>query len=121
MTNRIVTIVNLTPHNINLIKDNGEVEVFAASGKVARCEEETKHVINYNGISVFEKKFGNVSIENIDKTIEEMPLEYHGSNVIYIVSNLVMSALSSRSDLIAPNDIIRNDKGQIVGCKSFSM
>lgn len=92
MTNRIVTIVNLTPHNINLIKDNGEVEVFAVSGKVARCEEETKHIINYNGISVFEKKFGNVSIENTDKTIEEMP----------------------------PNDIIRNDKGQIVGCKSFS-
>lgn len=38
----------------------------------------------------------------------------------FVVSRLVMAACPSREDLVAPNDLVRDEQGRIIGCRSFS-
>ena len=38
----------------------------------------------------------------------------------YIVSRIVAEIMRNRKDLILANETVRDDKGQIIGCKSFS-
>lgn len=39
---------------------------------------------------------------------------------VYIVSSQLCDALRDiRSDLIAPDDLVRNEKGEVIGCRSF--
>jgi hypothetical protein len=39
--------------------------------------------------------------------------------VFYIVSQLVKSALPNRADLLVPAEVVRDQSGNIVGCKSL--
>ena len=39
--------------------------------------------------------------------------------VFYVVSQLVKSALPNRKDLLVPAEVVRDEKGQIIGCKSL--
>ena len=39
----------------------------------------------------------------------------------YIVSQLVKSALPNRSDLLVPAEMVRDEKGMIIGCKSLGI
>lgn len=39
----------------------------------------------------------------------------------YLVSQLVKSALPSRKDLLAPDEVVRDEKGNIIGCRSFGI
>jgi hypothetical protein len=47
-------------------------------------------------------------------------LPYQQDEVFYIVSNLVQSAYPNRTDLFCPAEVVRDDKGNIIGCKSLS-
>lgn len=111
----IQQFVNCTPHAINLVDNNGNVyATIEPSGFLPRCEEKrellktekvNKHVVNIN-----KKFFGEVT---------GLPVEI--KNNYYIVSALVAQACKDeRSDLLVPDDIVRNDKGQIIGCRSFA-
>ena len=40
-------------------------------------------------------------------------------DTLYIVSRLVATA-ANRDDLVVPNGIVRDDNGNIIGCKSLS-
>lgn len=39
----------------------------------------------------------------------------------YIVSQLVKNALPHRRDLIVPAEVVRDDTGNIIGCRSFGL
>lgn len=108
-------LINCTPHAINLVDNNGNVyTTIEPSGFLPRCEEKrellkiekvNKHVVNIN-----KKFFGEVT---------GLPVEIE--NTYYIVSALVAQACKDeRSDLLVPDDIVRNDKGQIIGCRSLA-
>ena len=43
------------------------------------------------------------------------------NGVFIIVSRIICAACPDRSDLVIVDQTVRNDKGQIVGCKSFSI
>ena len=100
-------LINLTPHDVTLIKD-GETKTYPSQG-VARVRETSKQVGDYQGVPIYEVNYGEP---------EGLPKEKEG--VFYIVSGLILSALrGKRNDLLSPYGLIRNDKGQVVGCKSF--
>ena len=40
--------------------------------------------------------------------------------VYYIVSRLVMSACPNRQDLLVPNDLVRDEAGRVIGCRSLA-
>lgn len=95
--------INLTPHAIVL----NDGTVFEPSGTVARVSASFEEVET----GMFRQVFGNVI---------DLPEPEEGT--LFIVSALVFSA-TDRKDVIAPatghNDVIRNDKGQIMSVPGF--
>ena len=91
--------VNLTPHAIKLPEITIE-----PSGTVARCSEFTVPQSIVDGVSIVKKTYGDVT---------GVPDPVDGT--IYIVSMLVRTTLGSRKDLASPGDLVRDDKGNIVG------
>lgn len=102
-------IINLTPHAINFVGEDGsELFEIVPSGVVARVTTETVTIGNINGIPVKKTMFGEV-----DDLLAPMP------NTVYIVSSLVAQRCKDRDDVFIPNETVRDEKGRIIGCKSL--
>ena len=102
---------NYTPHNV-VIVINEATKIVIPSDGIARVTE-TKTVtpsIDVDGVTVetFVSAFGEV---------ENLPPQEEG--VMIIVSALVASAAKGRDDLLVPGELVRDDGGNIVGCKSL--
>ena len=101
-------ILNYTPHEINLILKNGREIKFPSIGE-ARCKQ-TQSIFKY---------IGEIPIAFI--TVGEVEgLPDRKENVYYIVSRVVMQNCPNRRDLLVPNEIIRDETGKIIGCKSLA-
>lgn len=106
-----MNLINLTPHPVNMLdNENKLIKVLPKCEVPPRLKQETKNVGEINGFPLTETKFG---------TTEHLPKKQVG--VFLIVSRLVLAANPKRTDLIVPNDLVRNEKGHIVGCKSFAI
>lgn len=127
-------VVNLTPHTINFIRpylieigydEMGTPEYVTEegtfslppSGTVARCKVDRKEVDriiaqDVDGwdisLSISKTKFGEV---------EGLPEPEDG--IIYIVSNLVAQAVPDREDVFFPDDVVRDENGNIIGCRAL--
>lgn len=107
-----MNLVNLTPHAINLYDGDQLVATIPASGMVARANEEKKLVSHINGYPVSKISYGE--IENLPEQQED---------TMYIVSYIAATAakLSGRTDCLSPDGLVRDEKGQIAGCRGFAM
>ncbi len=127
-------LVNLTPHDINFVKPfNVEIGKDAlgtpmyvteertytlpSSGQVARCKVDrdkidsvwTEDIDDWDiTLPITKPKFGEV---------EGLPEPEEGT--IYIVSNLVAQAVPDREDVFFPDDIVRDENGNIIGCRAL--
>jgi len=101
-----IKIVNLTPHDINVIVD-GDVTVIPRDGTVARVNQISTVVDKINRIPVSVVRFGDV-----------VGLPDPVPGVIWIVSALVKQAVN-RSDVVSPGELVRNSDGNVIGCKGF--
>ena len=102
---------NLTPHNV-VIVINELTKIVIPSDGIARVTE-TKTItpsIDVDGVIIetFKSSFGEV---------ENLPPQEEG--IMLIVSALVASAAKGRDDLLVPGELVRDDGGNIVGCKSL--
>ncbi len=103
-------IINCTPHPITIFGANNEVLLQLQKGEnVPRLEQSNKTVRHIAGIPITETVFGKTT---------DMPEQKEG--VFLIVSRLVLSANPDRSDLLVPNDMVRDSDGNIIGCKSLA-
>lgn len=103
-------IINLTPHAINVLDSNNEdLFTIPSSGTVARAEQMRTSTGDLNGVPVSKTSYG--------KTID-LPNEAAG--VAYIVSALTAQAAPQRKDLYIVDDLVRDAKGQIIGCRAFA-
>lgn len=106
-------LVNLTPHAVTLIASNGSQVVVQPSGSLAR-------------VATTEKVVGNTEIEGLEFPIvatqfgEVQGLPEQEEGTMYLVSALVKEAAAARGDLVSPGAQVRNEQGQVVGCKSLS-
>ena len=101
---------NFTPHNVVIVIN--ETKIVIPSDGIARVTE-TKSAtpsIDVDGVVIetFISSFGEV---------ENLPPQEEG--VMVIVSALVASAAKGRDDLLVPGELVRDDGGNIVGCKSL--
>lgn len=104
----MMNIVNLTPHAINLIGENGKQRTITPSGNLARVAAKTVIVGNIDGIPVTTTEFGEV--EGLPEPSE---------NTIYVVSSLVAQRTPERTDVYIPSESVRDENGRIIGCKSL--
>jgi hypothetical protein len=105
-----MNIINMTPHPINLVDKQGIIiEVFPSNG-IIRLESQIMSMGYIN------------DIVPITKTVFNEPegLPNYDENTYYIVSQLVKNAID-RKDLIVPTEILRDEKGNILGCCSFGI
>ena len=96
--------INLTPHEIHLPN-----QVIPPDGRVARCKELS--------LPIFGHRDGAESVELIFRAygyIVDLPEPIEC--VIFIVSAMVRMAWPGRKDLASPGDLVRDEKGNIVGC-----
>lgn len=127
-------MVNLTPHTINLIiqysleigqdelgtpKYVREERIYSLppSGIIARCKTDRQIIDSFiledvDGwditVPVTKTRFGEV--EGLPEPKE---------NTIYIVSSLVAQAVPDREDVFFPDDIVRDEQGNIIGCRAL--
>jgi hypothetical protein len=102
-------IKNLTPHTVTIIKSTGEQIIYMPTGVIPRLSTKTIQVGAVDGIPITSTVFGEV---------QDMPEQQQ--DVYLIVSRMVLSALPNRSDLLVPNELVRDSKGMIVGCRSLA-
>jgi len=98
-------IRNLTPHAVNI----NNITIHP-SGIVARVEKVTNLAGKFEGIPLVKGSYGEVI---------DLPEEKEG--VMLIVSSLVRIAMSGRSDLASPADLVRDVDGRIIGCESLEI
>ena len=99
--------INLTPHDITILV-NGEKRIFPASGQVLRLAEIRGEPRWVDGVPIVKKEFrigGHLPPEQDD--------------TLYIVSLVVKQAYPNRTDFICADDLIRNERGEIVAARGF--
>lgn len=109
-------LVNLTPHTINLVAEDGTQLLSLESQGVARVASNTE-VVGYLQV-------GEVAVLQTHTTFGEVEgLPDSAAGVGYIVSNMIISALAQqgirRTDLFTPGMQVRDDQGRVIGCRSL--
>ena len=107
-----ITIINLTPHPVNLLDVDANVVITFHTEGLARCSQNDIIIGKLNKDIILTKtSYGEV-----------IGLPEQSPRTFYIVSRLVLNACAGkRHDLLVPNQLIRDSEGQIVGCRSFSI
>ena len=102
-------IINLTPHTITLISEDGGKKEYPPSGKVARVKTEDVVVGRVDGFPI-----------NKGKPVEVIDLPGRKEGVCYIVSLAVLQHCK-REDLIAPDTAraVRDSDGKIIGVRGW--
>ena len=104
-------IINATPHAVLILDNNGGViRVFPKSNGMIRLDEDTKNFGKIDGIPISSTTWGETP---------DVPKEKIGT--YYIVSQLVKNALPNRIDLLVPKGVIRDDRGNIIGCTTLDI
>ena len=109
MTNFDACIINLTPHDLNIV--HGDlITIVKAENTPARVSSKVE-VIGYlnNGIPLYDTVYGEVI---------DLPQPQDG--VIYVVSRIVKNCVPDRKDVLVPGNLLRDDKGNVIGCNGLS-
>lgn len=112
-----MTVINLTPHEINIHVELGSAHLSRTltldpSGIVPRV-----------GVSV--RPIGYVMIEGVEVpvtataygAVSDLPEPEPGT--FYVVSRVVAEARTDRDDLLIPGEAIRDQDGRVIGCRGL--
>lgn len=106
---KVVNLINLTPHDINLFCGDEPVETVKSSG-VARVSVRSEIIGEINGYPISKNFYGEI-----------IGLPEPQPGVFYVVSALVaQAAAGQRTDLLVVNDTVRDQEGRIIGCRGFA-
>jgi len=102
-------IVNCTPHPVNICDEGGNVRrVIPPSGDVIRLAARTERCGNWDGVPLSRTVFG-----------EPEGFPARDADTLYIVSALVKAAMPEDASLVVPAEVVRDEQGRVVGCRSL--
>lgn len=109
-------VINLTPHTINLVAEDGTQLLSLESQGIARVASSTE-VVGFLQV-------GGVAVPQTHTTFGEVEgLPEQAPGVGYVVSNMIISALAQqgvrRDDLFTPGLQVRDEQGRVIGCRSL--
>lgn len=122
-------IINVTPHEVCIylpdMKEGTQCSYkivrIPPSGLVVRCREE----VTASTWVPFLIEQGTNEIDIPLMTIETQPLvnlPEPQQGVLYLVSRAVAEAVKTyRKDVVIPYDAVRNEAGQIIGCRGLAV
>lgn len=106
-----MNIINKTPHPIHVLDKEGN-EVIT----LPLCQQED--LIRLGMKVVPAEPIGAVPTSRTEYG-EPVGLPEYQDGIYYVVSALVKSALPHRSDLLVPAEVVRDQSGNIIGCRSL--
>jgi hypothetical protein len=123
------TIVNMTPHPIHFLDENGEIKRTFPPEGLARLKAVTVDTgISIDGCRVTTTEFGTPEglpaeelVNLTGSNADELDGGEIGPKTYYIVSQLIKSANPNRLDLLVPAEVVRDAEGRILGCRSFGI
>ena len=107
-------IINLTPHAINIFNENNEIIATFPSEGLARATEKSE----------FSHKLGEFNVvRNTYGEPEGLPDYEEGTYYIVslITANSARACSRTTNDLLLTSDLVRNEQGQIIGCREFAI
>lgn len=114
-----VKIINMTQHPINILDESGKcIKIIPTSGGLIRLTSKTADVGKLDGIRITKVIYEDPIIFGLSGEVYKGLLKRQ-VGVYYIVSQLVKAAFSGREDLLVPNEVVRNQDGAIIGCRSL--
>lgn len=104
-------VINATPHAVVIVDGQGNrVRALEPSGLVIRRAEVVHpQSATVDGIPTCTTSWG---------ALEDLPGPESGT--FYIVSRMVKDAAPERDDLLVPAELVRDERGRIIGCRSLS-
>lgn len=102
-------LINLTPHTVNIVKNDNSIISFPPSGTIARVFSDYVKRGTVNDIDVVDVVYGDV-----------IDLPPPRKDIVYIVSRMVLNATPNRRDLVVPHDLVRNPDGSVKGARCFA-
>ena len=124
-------IINLTPHTVYVIQERdgkmfrrsffskGEAHVSSMRDKAYDLMISMGHVDTGNDYQLVGESLPITVSYMILGKVTGLPDEEDGT--VYIVSRIVKNAIPHRSDCLVPDDILRDEKGVIIGCRGFAL
>lgn len=119
-----MNFVNLTPHTVNIVAYNSEEKIeIEPSGIIARIDEKQifTGVFHYGeeNIATYKVQYGDiVYVNKAGEELNEPPRRI--DNNCYIVSSMIAEKMKDkRFDFCAPANLIRDNKGNIIGCSGI--
>ena len=103
--------MNLTPHALSVIRQDGTTLPIPPSGTVARVQEQKGEVSEVvAGVEIRKpSSWGQVT---------GIPEAQH--NTVFVVSAMCAEALAGvRADVVRPGELVRGADGQPVGCRGL--
>lgn len=108
ITHEGIVYVNLTPHELNVIMDDGEIVNIPPSGIKATCDTSTTPVRRIGGATGYRRSYG---------AVHGIPDPQDG--MIYVTSGPAAEA-AHRFDVVSPGDQVQLDDGKRA-CKGFAV
>ena len=109
----MATLVNLTPHILNIIAADGSTVYIPPDGnRIARVASTSSIVATVNGINIYRQTFGKIM---------DLPDADAEDDVVYIVSRMVKDRVPDRDDVVVPGVPFRDTDGKIIGAWGLSL
>ena len=110
----MATVLNYTPHDpLRVFVGDDQVAALPAAGDPVRLHETAERIgaleVGGRAIPVVAMAYGSS---------EGLPQPQPG--VVLVVSQLVCRAYPKREDLVFPIDLVRDERGDVRGCRGFA-
>ena len=99
--------INLTPHKLMIHREGGSILELNPSGTVARIDTVSTPMPSFDGISVCQTEYGEIS------GLPEPALDTY-----YVGSGMVESK-TIRSAVLSPGALVRDEHGKPIGCRGL--
>lgn len=117
----MIPIINLTPHPIVFVDEDGNPNDTVDSHGVVRIEMENHRIGDVDGIPVFRSRPRKDAAIAAINQIEDAQNEIGGKAAV-IVSRLVLDSLPVDpvlGSVYSPGEVLRDKDGTIIGCRTL--
>lgn len=114
-----MNLINLTPHALNLINQDGQEVVIAPSGLVARID--TKSILSHtiDGVDFYATLVIGDPVVTETSTKQVVAFPEPLQDTVYVVSGFFRSYFD-RPDLYQPAELVRDAEGKVIGARGLS-
>jgi len=101
----------MTPHPITILDESNNIIRSIPSDGLIRLKTSTVSAgFTVDDVNITKTQFG-----------EPQGLPNYELGKFYVVSQLVKNAFPEREDLLVPAEVVRDENGQIIGCRSLGI